>query len=122
MSFMHQSIPAAPTLPPPARADPRALAFFLPWICLMFFHSNWSFAFSFGLIYIFAGAHGELGSFSNSDGDGNENVQKAIALLSKTTNLHVHVRFSAVSTRLRRENAEFHVNKRRRIFLSLSKF
>ena len=30
---MHQSIPAAPRLPvPPARADPRALAFFLPWM------------------------------------------------------------------------------------------
>ena len=28
---MHQSIPAAPN-PPPPRADPRALAFFLPWM------------------------------------------------------------------------------------------
>ena len=34
-SSMHQSIPAAPSAPPspPApRADPRALAFFLPWM------------------------------------------------------------------------------------------
>ena len=30
---MHQSIPAAPSSPPPPhRADPRALAFFLPWM------------------------------------------------------------------------------------------
>ena len=28
--FMHQSIPATPS--PPPRADPRALAFFLPWM------------------------------------------------------------------------------------------
>ena len=28
---MHQSIPAVPS-PPPPRADPRALAFFLPWL------------------------------------------------------------------------------------------
>ena len=28
---MHQSIPAAPS-PPPPRADPRALAFFLRWM------------------------------------------------------------------------------------------
>ena len=29
---MHQSIPPAPIPPPPPRADPRALAFFLPWM------------------------------------------------------------------------------------------
>ena len=28
-----------------------------------------------------------VGSFSNDDGDGNENVKKAIGLLSKTTSL-----------------------------------
>ena len=28
-----------------------------------------------------------IGSFSNDDGDGNENVKKAIGLLSKTTSL-----------------------------------
>ena len=50
-----------------------------------------------------------VGSFSNDDGDGNENVKKAIGLLSKTTSLHVDhtffVRFFAVTARLRRENA-----------------
>ena len=44
-----------------------------------------------------------LGSFSNNDGDGNENVKKTISLLSKTRNLHVHhaffVLFSAASAR-----------------------
>ena len=34
-----------------------------------------------------------VGSFSNDDGDGNENVKKAIGLLSKTTSLHVHHAF-----------------------------
>ena len=29
---MHQSIPASPSSPPPPAADPRALAFFLPWM------------------------------------------------------------------------------------------
>ena len=50
-----------------------------------------------------------VGSFSNDDGDGNENVKKAIGLLSKTTSLHVDhtffVHFFAVTARLRRENA-----------------
>ena len=32
LSFMHQSIPAAPNPPPPPRANPRALALFLPWM------------------------------------------------------------------------------------------
>ena len=31
-----------------------------------------------------------LGSFSNDDGDGNQDVKKAIGLLRKTTTLHVH--------------------------------
>ena len=30
--IMHQSIPAAPSIPPPSPADPQALAFFLPWM------------------------------------------------------------------------------------------
>ena len=30
--IMHQSIPPAPSPPPPSRADPRALAFFAPWM------------------------------------------------------------------------------------------
>ena len=34
-----------------------------------------------------------VGSFSNDDGDGNENVKKAIGLMSKTTSLHVHHAF-----------------------------
>ena len=38
-----------------------------------------------------------LGSFSNDDGDGNENAKKAIALLSKTTSLHVHHAFLYIS-------------------------
>ena len=33
------------------------------------------------------------GSFSNDDGDGNEDVKKAIDLLRKTTTLHVHHAF-----------------------------
>ena len=36
-------------------------------------------------------------SFSNDDGDGNENVKKAIGLLSKTTSLHVHHTFLYIS-------------------------
>ena len=31
----------------------------------------------------------ETGSFSNDDGDGNQDVKKAIGLLRKTTTLHV---------------------------------
>ena len=31
-----------------------------------------------------------VASFSNDDGDSNENVKKAIGLLSKTTSFHVH--------------------------------
>ena len=50
-----------------------------------------------------------VGSFSNGDGDSNENVKKAIGLLSNTTSLHVHhtfsVHFFAVTARLRHENA-----------------
>ena len=33
---------------------------------------------------------GLLGSFSNDDGDGNEDVKKVIGLLRKTETLHVH--------------------------------
>ena len=36
-------------------------------------------------------------SFSNDDGDGNENVKKARGLLSKTTSLHVHPAFLYIS-------------------------
>ena len=38
-----------------------------------------------------------LGSFSNDDGDGNEDVKKAIGLLRKTTTLHVHHAFLYIS-------------------------
>ena len=38
-----------------------------------------------------------VGSFSNDDGDGNENVKKAVGLLSKTTTLHVHHPFLYIS-------------------------
>ena len=38
-----------------------------------------------------------IGSFSNDDGDGKEDVKKAIALLRKTTILHVHHAFLYMS-------------------------
>ena len=37
------------------------------------------------------------GSFRNDDGDGKENVKKAVGLLSKTTTLHVHHAFWYIS-------------------------
>ena len=39
----------------------------------------------------------KIGSFSNDDGDGNEDVKKAIGLSSKTTTLHVHHAFLYIS-------------------------
>ena len=44
-----------------------------------------------------------VGSFSNDDGDGNENVKKAIGLLSKTTSLHVHHTFLYISLPLQHD-------------------
>ena len=38
-----------------------------------------------------------IGSFSNDDSDGSENVKKVIGLLSKTTTLHVHHAFLYIS-------------------------
>ena len=38
-----------------------------------------------------------LGSFSNDDSDGNENVKTPIGLVSKTTSLHVHHAFLYIS-------------------------
>ena len=38
-----------------------------------------------------------VGSFSNDDGDGNENVKKAIGLWSKTTSLRAHHAFLYIS-------------------------
>ena len=39
-----------------------------------------------------------LGSFSNNDGDGNQDVKKAIGLLRKTPTLHVHHAFLYISS------------------------
>ena len=39
----------------------------------------------------------QLGSFSNDDGDGNQDVKKAIGLLRKTTTSHVHHTFLYIS-------------------------
>ena len=41
--------------------------------------------------------HWLIGSFSNEDGDGSENVKKAIGLISKTTTLHVQHAFLYIS-------------------------
>jgi len=40
---------------------------------------------------------GLLGSFSSDDGDGSEDIKKAIGLLRKTTSLHVHHAFLYIS-------------------------
>jgi len=47
-----------------------------------------------------AGAKSSVGSFSNDDGDGdgNQDVKKAIGLLRKTTTLHVHHAFLYISS------------------------
>ena len=39
----------------------------------------------------------KLGTLRNYDGDGKENVKKAIGLMSKTTTLHVHHAFLYIS-------------------------
>ena len=38
-----------------------------------------------------------IGTLRNCDGDGKENVKKAIGLMSKTTTLHVHHAFLYIS-------------------------
>ena len=43
-------------------------------------------------------AQATLGSFSNDDGDGNQDVKKAIGLLRKTTTLHMHHAFLYISS------------------------
>ena len=52
-----------------------------------------------------------VGSFSNDDGDGNENVKKAIGLDWKNKNIvrasRIFAHFFVVTARLRRENASF---------------
>ena len=70
-----------------------------------------------------------IGSFSNDDGDGNENVKKAIGLLSKTTTLHVHhallhIAWSSLpdyDVKIPNFTFKEDVNKRRQNFPSLSK-
>ena len=73
---------------------------------------------------------GTLGSFSNDDGDGKEDIKKG--LLRKTTTLHVHHAFLYISLPslhdydVKMPNYKFYiimedVNKRRRISFSLSK-
>ena len=58
-----------------------------------------------------------MGTLRSDDGDVNENVYKAIGLISKTTIFtrasHFFVHFFAVTARLRRENAQFHVAQRK---------
>ena len=52
-----------------------------------------------------------MGSFSNDDGDSNQDVKKAIGLLRKTTTFHVHYANLYISSPslhnvyIRRENA-----------------
>ena len=50
-----------------------------------------------GAFLVVASLHPLLGSFSNDDGDGNQDVKKAIGLLRKTTTLHVHHAFLFIS-------------------------
>ena len=38
-----------------------------------------------------------IGSFSNDDDDGNENIKKATGLITKTSTLHVHYTFWYIS-------------------------
>ena len=52
-----------------------------------------------------------IGTLRNYDGDGKENVNKAIGLMSKKTTAHVHhaffLHFFAVPAQLRREMIKF---------------
>ena len=66
----------------------------------------------------FGGPQYLIGSLRNDggDGDGNENVKKATGLITKTTILYVHQALSfAVTARLQRENASFHVLQKKYI-------
>ena len=54
--------------------------------------------FSFTSLNLFREVSAEtLESFSNDDGDGNQEVKKLIGLLRKTTTLHVHHAFLYIS-------------------------
>ena len=76
-------------------------------------------------------AEGSLGSFSNDDADGIENVKTTIGLFSKTTTLHVDHAFLFLNIALpslhdydgKMPNFAFYgdVNNRQPNFLSLSK-
>ena len=63
------------------------------------FHKNTNSSFS--PLHVFytphSGTSHQIGSFSNDDGDGNQDVKKAIGLLRKTTTLHVHHAFLYIS-------------------------
>ena len=69
----------------------------------------------------FSVVQGGLGSFMNDQGDGSENVKKAIGLWSNTTSLHVRhaffVHFFAVTARDYDWSFMEDVNKGRRILL-----
>ena len=77
----------------------------------------------------YASSLAELGTLRSADGDGNENVKKAIGLMAKRTILHVHHAFCTFLSRpcrtttlkclISRLTEEVH--KRRRNFLSRSK-
>ena len=70
----------------------------------------------------------QLGTLRSHDGDGNEDVKKAIGLISKTTILHVHHTILYISLPslhdydVKVPNVTFHreVLKRRRNFFSIS--
>ena len=68
-----------------------------------------------------------LGSFSNDDGDGNQDVKKAIGLLHKTTTLHVYHAFLYISLPslhdydVKMPNYKFYGGRKQATIVSLSK-
>ena len=55
---------------------------------------------------LFSSACKAIGSFSNDDGDGNDNGRKAMGLMIKTTSLHAFLYiFFAITARPQGENA-----------------
>ena len=89
----------------------------------------WTNGISTGTLFLVFASQTIIGSFSNDEGDGNEDVKKAIGLLRKTTTLHVHHAFCTflyrpcTTTKWKCLIASFmeDVNKRRRISFFLSK-
>ena len=57
----------------------------------------WKKGISAGTLFLVFASQTITGSFSNDEGDGNEDVKKAIGLLRKTTTLHVHHAFLHIS-------------------------